>query len=202
MVAAMASVRNDSLAVRGPLHRPAADPLRAAQRQIASSAYVKILDPKPPPTSGAITRSLFSGAMPTKADKHQPRDVRVLGGVLEREVALRRGRRGRPPPAARWRMVSSRLLTISSLVMCLASQCRLVSSSSPRPQRRSGCAAASGIPQRTVRLEIVHHGPRLQRLRRIDDRRQVLVLDDHLFGARPRPGCGSRRRPRRRCRRR
>ena len=29
---------------------------------------MKILEPKPPPTSGAITRSLCSGAMPTKAE--------------------------------------------------------------------------------------------------------------------------------------
>ena len=29
---------------------------------------MKIFEPKPPPTSGAITRSLFSGAMPTKAE--------------------------------------------------------------------------------------------------------------------------------------
>ena len=29
---------------------------------------MKIFEPKPPPTSGAITRSLCSGAMPTKAE--------------------------------------------------------------------------------------------------------------------------------------
>ena len=29
---------------------------------------MKILEPKPPPTSGAITRNLCSGAMPTKAE--------------------------------------------------------------------------------------------------------------------------------------
>ena len=39
----------------------------AAQVSATSSAYRKILEPKPPPTSGAITRTLCSGRPSTKA---------------------------------------------------------------------------------------------------------------------------------------
>ena len=46
---------------------------------------MKIFEPKPPPTSGAMTRSLFSGASPMKRREHQPRDMRVLARRVERD---------------------------------------------------------------------------------------------------------------------
>jgi hypothetical protein len=52
-------------AVAGPLDRPA-DAL-AAQTSAVSSAYRKIFEPKPPPTSGAMTRIFDSGMPSTKA---------------------------------------------------------------------------------------------------------------------------------------
>ena len=49
---------------------------------------MKIFEPKPPPTSGAITRSLCSGAMPLKADSTSRADMRILAGGVKREAAL------------------------------------------------------------------------------------------------------------------
>ena len=60
-----ASVRKDSL--RSAVHLMERLSLRAPQVRQTSSAYRKILEPKPPPTSGAITRTLCSGRPMTKA---------------------------------------------------------------------------------------------------------------------------------------
>ncbi len=44
---------------------------------------MKIFEPKPPPTSGAMTRSLCSCATPTKAE-HEAGDMRVLACCVQR----------------------------------------------------------------------------------------------------------------------
>jgi hypothetical protein len=61
-----------------------------AQVRHTSSAYRKILEPKPPPTSGAITRTLCSGRPITKAVIKQALDVRVLVADVERVLVAAR----------------------------------------------------------------------------------------------------------------
>src|SRR4028118_254915 len=51
---------------------------------------MKILEPKPPPTSGAITRSLCSGATPMKADSTR-RATRGCWPAAERAAAAASG---------------------------------------------------------------------------------------------------------------
>ena len=60
-----ASARNDS--ERSARHFTGRLSLPAAQVTAISSAYTKIFEPKPPPTSGDTTRSLCSGATCTNA---------------------------------------------------------------------------------------------------------------------------------------
>ena len=47
---------------------------------------MKIFEPKPPPTSGAMTRSLCSGASPMERRNHQPRHMRILARGVKRIV--------------------------------------------------------------------------------------------------------------------
>ena len=49
---------------------------------------MKIFEPKPPPTSGAITRNLCSGAMPTKAAMTRRATVRILRSVPQRKLII------------------------------------------------------------------------------------------------------------------
>ena len=51
---------------------------------------MKIFEPKPPPTSGAITRSLCSWRDVVECRQHQAGDMRILRGGVEREMLLRR----------------------------------------------------------------------------------------------------------------
>ena len=80
---------------------------------------MKIFEPKPPPTSGAITRNLCSGAMPTKADMTS----RATCGFC---VVFQSVKASVPesysPIAARGSIAfgTRRLLTMSSLVTCFA----------------------------------------------------------------------------------
>jgi hypothetical protein len=60
-----ASVRNDSL--RSAVHLIGRPTRLLAQTSATSSGYRKIFEPKPPPTSGAITRTFDSGRPSTKA---------------------------------------------------------------------------------------------------------------------------------------
>ena len=80
---------------------------------------MKILEPKPPPTSGAITRSLCSGAMPMKADSTSRATCGFWLVVWSVKASLPASY---SPIAARGSMALgiSRLLTRSILVTCLA----------------------------------------------------------------------------------
>ena len=49
---------------------------------------MKILEPKPPPTSGRDHAQLVLGREADEGRQHQPRDVRVLAGGVEREALL------------------------------------------------------------------------------------------------------------------
>src|SRR5438067_13811473 len=60
-----ASVRNDSL--RSAVHLMGRPTRFDAHTSAVSSGYRKIFEPKPPPTSGAITRTRDSGRPSTKA---------------------------------------------------------------------------------------------------------------------------------------
>ena len=51
-----------------------------------SAGYVAILLPNPPPTSGAITRSLSSGT-PVTTEQQEAKDVRILRRVPQRQLA-------------------------------------------------------------------------------------------------------------------
>ena len=60
-----ASVRKDSL--RSAVHLIGRPTRLLAHTSAVSSGYRKIFEPKPPPTSGAITRTFDSGSPSTKA---------------------------------------------------------------------------------------------------------------------------------------
>ncbi|MNV43588.1 hypothetical protein D3C71_1353040 [compost metagenome] len=91
----------------------------AAQVRHTSSAYRKILEPKPPPTSGAITRTLCSGRPITKAviSSRSTCGFWLLTYSVYSSLA-----RLYEPMAARGSIAlgMSRLLTRSSLVTCAA----------------------------------------------------------------------------------
>ena len=80
---------------------------------------MKIFEPKPPPTSGAITRSLCSGAMPTKAEITS----RATCGFCDVFHSVRLSvPASYSASAARGSIAfgTRRLLMMSSLVTCLA----------------------------------------------------------------------------------
>ena len=80
---------------------------------------MKIFEPKPPPTSGAMTRSLCSGAMPTKAAITS----RATCGFCEVFHSVKFCvPLSYSPIATRGSIAfgTRRLLTMSSLVTCLA----------------------------------------------------------------------------------
>ena len=83
MVAAMGVGEKRLRTLRYPSHRPA-----DFSRSPEADHLLRIdedLEPKLPPTSGAITRSLCSGAMPTKAEMTR-RATGFCGRVPEREA--------------------------------------------------------------------------------------------------------------------
>ena len=80
---------------------------------------MKIFEPKPPPTSGAITRSLCSGVMPTKAEMTS----RATCGFCDVFQSVRLSLPASYSASATRGSIAfgaRRLLTMSSLVTCLA----------------------------------------------------------------------------------
>ncbi len=93
---------------------------------------MKIFEPKPPPTSGAITRSLCSGAMPMKAEITS----RATCGFCEVFQSVKWSLPASySASAARGSIAfgTRRLLMMSSLVTCLAAaKAAAVALASPR----------------------------------------------------------------------
>ena len=80
---------------------------------------MKIFEPKPPPTSGAMTRSLCSGAMPTKAAITSRATCGFCDVFQSVKFCVPLSY---SPMATRGSIAlgTSRLLTMSSLVTCFA----------------------------------------------------------------------------------
>ena len=55
------------LSFRSAVHFTGRSSMRASQAMATSSVYTKIFEPKPPPTSGEMTRNLCSGTPRTNA---------------------------------------------------------------------------------------------------------------------------------------
>ena len=117
-VVAAVRVGEERLAALGrPLDRPADAACwpRPARRL---PAYRKIFEPKPPPTSGAITRTFVLRQAEHEGAHQQPLDVRVLVGDVERVARRRRGCSCALAARGSIAFGISRLLTRSSLVTC------------------------------------------------------------------------------------
>ena len=76
--------------LRDSVHLTGRPSLRAISSASTSSAVTCSLEPKPPPTSGAITRMFCSG-MPVTSGEHEPQHVRDLGRRPERELVADAG---------------------------------------------------------------------------------------------------------------
>ena len=127
---------------------------------------MKILEPKPPPTSGAITRNLCSGAMPTKAAITS----RATCGFCDVFQSVKLSLPVSYSPIATRGSIAlgtRRLLTMSILVTCLAPRTRRrLSAGRPDAIRRS-CSSARSSWICGARF----------RLGRIGDGRKRLILD-------------------------
>ena len=112
--------------LRDSVHLTGLPTLRATSTASTSSAVTCSLEPKPPPTSGAMTRRFCSG-MPKNSGQHEPQHVRDLGRRPERDLVA-------DPLARRPRAAPSRTGSAAAAGSCARS--RPARRGTRRPRRR------------------------------------------------------------------
>ena len=162
------------LSVRVAAHFTGRPILRAAHSVSTSSGNGPPLSPKPPPTSGEITRMWFSGTWKHVRELHA-HAVRILrascGGCSNcRPRCSRRWRPAAPSQPAKCRLLSTRNLTTCFALAKAASVASLL------PNISLNAMLPFGLSSQTL------GAPSLAASSRLTTRRQRLVVDFDQFG--------------------